>query len=250
MRYLMTFSYDGTKFNGYQRQPNLRTIQEEIENKLTMINGQKSVKIFASGRTDALVHAINQKAHFDLSNDLKPDKVRKSLNQLLLRQANDIYIKDVKIVNDDFNARHDVVSKTYEYKINIGEYNPIEANYSYQYCHELDINKMISASKYLLGEHDFASFVKKDSLKEDNIRDIYEILIKEINQGIVITITGNGFLRYMVRNIVGLLVTVGENKLEPIDVKTILEKKDRIFATKTAPACGLYLKDVKYTKNC
>ena len=247
MRYLMTFSYDGSRFHGYQRQPELRSVQEEIEDKLTMINGDKSVKILASGRTDALVHAIGQTAHFDLIKDLKPEKVIKSLNQLL---PTDIYVKSVNKVSDTFNARHDVLEKTYEYKINTGEYNPIEANYVYQYCRELDIEKMKSASKYLLGEHDFTSFVKKDSLKEDSVRNIYSITIIEENNHIIITVTGNGFMRYMVRNIVGLLVSVGENKLEPIKVKEILEKKDRIYATKTAPACGLYLKDVKYEKSC
>lgn len=246
MRYLMTFSYDGSKFHGYQRQPNLRTVQEIIEEKLTMINGMKNVKIFSSGRTDALVHAINQKAHFDLDNNLEATKVKKSLNQLLLHQSNDLYIKDVKCVNDDFNARHDVIEKTYEYKINVGEYNPIEANYVYQYCKKLDINKMVEASKYLLGEHDFASFVKKDSLKEDSVRIIYTIDIREKNDYINIQVHGNGFMRYMVRNIVGLLISIGEGKKLPKEVKEILDKKDRIFASKTAPACGLYLKDVKY----
>ena len=246
MRYLMTFSYDGSKFHGYQVQPGLRTVQELIEEKLTMINGMKSVKILASGRTDALVHAINQKAHFDLDNNLEPAKVKKSLNQLLLHQCNDLYIKDVKYVNDDFNARHDVIEKTYEYKINVGEYNPIEANYVYQYCKILDVDKMIEASKYLLGEHDFASFVKKDSLKEDSVRKIYAIDIVKEADCLNIKVCGNGFMRYMVRNIVGLLISVGEGKKLPKEVQEILNKKDRVFATKTAPACGLYLKDVKY----
>ena len=243
MRYLMTFSYDGSKFHGYQIQEGLRTIQAEIEHELTRLNGMKKVKLIASGRTDALVHAYNQKGHFDFVKEIKPEKVRNSLNRLL---KGDIYIKSIESVNNDFSARHDVKKKTYEYKINIGEYNPIEMNYVYQYCKNLDIDKMIKGSKYLLGEHDFSSFVKKDSLKEDNVRNIYEIDITLKNNIIYINITGNGFMRYMVRNIVGTLISVGEGKIEPIKVKEILEKRDRIYAPKTAPACGLYLKEVEY----
>lgn len=246
MRYLMTFSYDGSKFHGYQKQKNLRTVQGILEEKLKMINGQKSVKLVASGRTDALVHALNQKAHFDFDKELKTEKVIKSLNKLLLNEQSDIYIKDVQIVSSDFNARHDVTEKIYEYKLNMAEYNPLEANYVYQYCKKLDVSKMVKASKYLLGTHDFASFVKKDSLKEDSIRTIYDISIKESGSKLIIEVCGNGFMRYMVRNIVGLLISVGENKKDPVEVEMILAKKDRIYATKTAPACGLYLKNVKY----
>ena len=160
MRYLMTFSYDGSKFHGYQIQNGLRTVQEEIEIELTRLNGMKPVKLISSGRTDALVHAYNQKGHFDLIKEMKPDKVRKSLNRLL---KGDIYIKMVEIVNDDFSARHDVKEKTYEYKINVGEYNPIEMNYVYQYCKSLNVDKMKEGAEFLIGEHDFSSFVKKDS---------------------------------------------------------------------------------------
>ncbi len=243
MRYLMTFSYDGSKFHGYQVQHGLRTVQAEIETELTRLNGMKPVKLISSGRTDALVHAYNQKGHFDFIKETNIEKVRNSLNRLL---KGDIYIKSIVSVNDDFSARHDVKEKTYEYKINVGEYNPIEANYVYQYCKKLDVEKKIPGSKYLLGEHDFASFVKKDSLKEDSVRTIYKIDIKLKNDIILINITGSGFMRYMVRNIVGTLIAVGENKIDPIKVKEILDYKDRVYAKKTAPACGLYLKEVKY----
>ena len=243
MRYLMTFAYDGSKFHGYQIQKGLRTVQEEIETELTRLNGMHKVKLIASGRTDALVHAHNQKGHFDFIKEIKPDKVRNSLNRLL---KGDIYIKSIEIVNDDFSARHDVKEKTYEYKLNMGEYNPIEMNYVYQYCKNLDVAKMKEGSSFLIGEHDFSSFVKKDSLKEDNVRNIYKIAFKEADNILTIDITGNGFMRYMVRNIVGTLIAVGEGKIKPSKVKEILDKKDRIYAKKTAPACGLYLKEVKY----
>lgn len=242
MRYLMTFSYNGSKFHGYQIQNGLRTVEEEIEKELTRLNGNRSVKLIASGRTDALVHAYNQKAHFDFDKKINEEKVRYSLNKLL---KGDIYIKSIVSVNKSFSAR-DVKRKTYEYKINVGEYNPIERDYVYQYCKELNLEKMKEASKYLLGEHDFSSFVKKDSLKLDNVRKIYKIDIKKKKNLILIDITGNGFMRYMVRNIVGTLIAVGETSIKPIEVKKILEKCDRVYAKKTAPACGLYLKEVKY----
>ena len=243
MRYLMTFSYDGSKFHGYQIQKGLRTVQEEIETELTRLNGMHKVKLIASGRTDALVHAYNQKGHFDFIKEIKPERVRNSLNRLL---KGDIYIRSVEFVKSDFSARHDVKEKTYEYKINLGEYNPIEANYVYQYSKSLDLDAIKESSLYLLGEHDFSSFVKKDSLKEDNVRTIYKIDFKKNEDILTIDITGNGFMRYMVRNIIGVFISVGEHKIEPSKVKEILEKKDRIYATKTAPACGLYLKEVKY----
>ena len=243
MRYLIRYSYDGSKYNGYQKQPRTRTIQRELEKALKEINANKKVLVSSSGRTDKGVHANNQYAHFDLVINIKPNNLKRALNSIL---PDDIYIKDVKEVSDNFHARFDVKKKEYIYKINIGEYNPIEKDYVYQYCKKLDIEKMTVASKYLLGEHDYSSFVKKDSLKEDNVRNIYKMDIKLKNGIILIDITGNGFMRYMVRNIVGTLIAVGENKIDPSKVREILDKKDRIYAKKTAPACGLYLKEVKY----
>ena len=127
MRYLMTFSYDGTNFNGYQKQPDSRTVQEEIEKCLTMLNSNKFVSISATGRTDAKVHALNQMAHFDLDNNIENLEFR--LNKML---PDDIYVKKVVLVSDDFHARFNVKSKEYIYYINVGEYNPFKRNYQYK----------------------------------------------------------------------------------------------------------------------
>lgn len=243
MRYLMTFAYDGSKFHGYQVQNGLKTVQACLETELTRLNGLKKVHLIASGRTDALVHALNQKAHFDFVKEINPEKVKYSLNKLL---KGEIYIKNIEAVSPTFSARFDVKEKTYLYKINLGEFEPIEKNYVYQYCQSLNVKLMEEGATYLLGEHDFSSFVKKDSLKLDNVREIYQIQFKVESSKLLIEITGNGFMRYMVRNIVGTLIKVGEGKIVPQMIKQILEKKDRIYAFKTAPACGLYLKDVKY----
>lgn len=243
MRYFITFSYDGSKYNGYQKQPNGRTIQNEIEKALFQISGGEVVNISASGRTDAGVHALNQNAHFDLHKDLPPEKLLKALNSLI---PGDIYIKEINIVDNDFHARFDVKSKEYIYKINIGEYNPIEKDYIYQYNKQLNIGEINKALKYLEGTHDFKSFTKTDEEKDDYVRTILKTEIKEESNIITISFLGTGFLRYMVRNMIGLLIEIGEGKRKSEDIINILEAKDRKKAGKTANPEGLYLKDVFY----
>ena len=192
MRYLMTFSYDGSKYNGYQKQPNKRTIQSEIEKALTTINNNCFVSISASGRTDALVHAINQKAHFDLNINITCDKLKKAINSLIPK---DIYVKKIETVSDSFHARYNVLTKQYIYKINIGEYNPIEKDYVLQLCHDLNITEIKKALKYLEGTHNFKSFVKANPDITDYTRTIIETDIKEENNILIISFLGTGFLR-------------------------------------------------------
>ena len=242
MRYLITFSYDGTNYNGYQKQLNKNTIQDKIESALNKITSNKII-IHASGRTDSKVHALNQKAHFDLDKEYDIYKLKKSINSLI---PEDIHISKIEVVDNDFHARFNVKEKEYIYKLNIGEYNPLDRNYVYQYNKELDLDKMIEASKYLLGEHNFKSFTKTDDSKEDYIRNIYKINITKKDNIITFDFIGNGFLRYMIRNIVGTLIEVGENKIDPIKVKEILDSQNRKNAGKTAHPEGLYLYNVKY----
>lgn len=241
MRFLATIQYDGSKYSGYQKQPGKKTIQTCLEEALETIC-HKKVLVHGSGRTDAKVHALGQKVHFDLDLSMTKEQVKKALNSLL---PDDIYVKDIEEVSNNFHARFDVQKKTYEYILNIGEYNPIEKDYVYQFNQELSISKMKEASTYFLGTHDFRAFTTTDE-KESYERTIYEITIEQSKQYIIFTFTGNGFLRYMVRNIVGTLIEVGEGKREPKDISNILKSKDRKQAGKKAPACGLYLKDVFY----
>ncbi len=245
MRYLITFSYDGSKFKGYQKQPRLKTVQGEIEKALKELSN-KDISISGSGRTDAGVHALNQKAHFDLDMNITCDKLQKALNSLL---SDYIYIKKVEEVSDDFHARFNVSAKEYIYKINMGEYNPIEKDYIYQYNKKLDLVEMERALKYLEGTHDFKSFSKADEEKEDFTRTIIQTNlirnVKDVNR-FIISFLGTGFLRYQVRNMVGLLIEIGEGKRKSEDVLDILEAKDRRKAGITAPPEGLYLKDVFY----
>ncbi len=246
MKYFMTFSYDGSKYKGYQKQSRAKTIQGEIEKALKVINDNEAISIHASGRTDAGVHALNQKAHFELETKITCDKLLKALNSLL---PEDIYIKEIIEVKENFHARFDAKAKEYIYKINMGEYDPIERNYVYQHNKRLDVVEMERALKYLEGEHDFKSFSKVDEEKEDYVRAIVQTNltrdVKNVNK-ITISFVGTGFLRHMVRNMVGTLIEIGEGKRKSEDIITILESKDRKVAGKTANPEGLYLKDVFY----
>ena len=246
MIFFMTFSYDGSKYNGYQKQPRVRTIQGELEKALKQINAGKAVSVSASGRTDAGVHAYNQCAHFDLDTVISCVKLKQALNSLI---PDDIYIKNVYEADENFHARFDVKAKEYIYKINMGNYNPIEKDYVFQYNKKLDIPEMERALKYLEGTHDFRSFVKIDEEKDDYKRTIIQTSlirdVKNVNH-ITISILGTGFMRYMVRNIVGMLIEIGEGKYKSEDVIAIMNMKDRTKAGICAPACGLYLKDVLY----
>lgn len=246
MKYFMTFSYDGSKYKGYQKQSRAKTIQGEIEKALKIINDNEAISIHASGRTDAGVHALNQKAHFDMEIKITCDKLLKALNSLL---PEDIYIKEIIEVKENFHARFDAKAKEYIYKINMGEYDPIERNYVYQHNKRLDVVEMERALKYLEGEHDFKSFSKVDEEKEDYVRAIVQTNltrdVKNVNK-ITISFVGTGFLRHMVRNMVGTLIEIGEGKRKSEDIITILESKDRKVAGKTANPEGLYLKDVFY----
>ena len=246
MRYFITFSYDGSKYSGYQKQPKKKTIQGEIEKALKQLNAGKDVSLVASGRTDAGVHAYNQRAHFDIQTKITPDKIKMGLNSLI---PDDIYVKKVFEIDDNFHARFNVKAKEYIYKINMGGYNPIEKDYIYQYNKKLDITEMERALKYLEGTHDFRSFVKIDEEKDDYVRTIVQTSlvreVKSVNQ-ITISILGTGFMRYMVRNIVGMLIEIGEGKYKSEDIIKILKAQDRTKAGLCAPACGLYLKDVYY----
>lgn len=240
MRYLITFSYDGTLFYGYQKQPNLRTIEGELESALTYINGGKEVVIHSSGRTDRKVHALNQKAHFDLDKEITLYKLKCALNTYI---GNDIYVKDVEIVPNDFHARYMVKRKTYSYKINMGEYNPLERNYVYQYNKQLDIKRISTEIKYLVGTHDFSSFANMEDKKESYIRTIYDAYVDVEDNIVTITFVGDGFLKYQIRNMVGCLI---ETSTKNRSIKDILEKKDRTLFGKIAPGEGLYLKDIEY----
>ena len=243
MRYKIEFSYDGTYFNGYQVQPNLRTVQGELEKAVSYLNRQTPTGVQSSGRTDKGVHAINQVAHFDLAVDIPIDKIKRGLNSNL---PEDIHINCVRKVSSNFHARFSSKKKEYIYKINIGEYNPLTRNYIYQYNRNLDIDKMNKAIHYFEGVHDFTSFVSSEDERENKVRTIIKTNIKLKNNIVEISFQADGFMKYQVRNVVGLLLYIGSGRKEPKDVVRILDAKDRTKSVKTAPAEGLYLKKVWY----
>ena len=246
MRFLATFGYDGSKYNGFQKQVHGNTVQDKLEEVLTNINGGNFVGVSASGRTDAGVHAYNQKAHFDVDVNIDCDGLKRAMNSLL---PDDIYVRGVINVSSDFHARFDVRAKEYIYKINMGEYDPILKDYIYQYCKRLDVVEMERALKYIEGTHDFKSFTSGDDVRDDYTRTIIQTnLIRDLKNVNMITISflGTGFMRYMVRNLVGTLIEIGEGKYKSTDIIDILNAHDRSKAGKCAPACGLYLKDVFY----
>lgn len=240
MRYLMTFSYDGTLFHGYQKQPNLRTIEGELESVLTSINDNKPVTIHSSGRTDRGVHAYNQKAHFDLDMDISLYKLKKAINTYI---GKDIYVKDIKIVDNDFHARYMVKKKTYIYRLNEGEYNPLKRNYVFQYGKSLNLDILNREIKCLIGKHDFSAFVNMEEKKESYVRTIFDAYVNKNDDEIIFTFIGDGFLKYQIRNMVGALIETCTKKR---NLKDILESKDRTTFGKIAPPEGLYLVDVEY----
>ena len=243
MRYLITFSYDGSNFSGYQRQNGLRTIQEEMEKALKEINDGKDTIINSSGRTDKGVHALCQKAHVDMDVKITPYKLMRAMNSFL---PEDIHVIKTEEVSDNFHARYNVKEKEYQYKLNMGEYNPIDRNYVYQYCKKLDVDKMKTAINYFLGTHDFESFTPSKDKRENYVRTINYVDMEEKNNILIFTFRGSGFIKYQIRNMVGYLIRVGEGKKKSEDIPKILKSKDRRMASITAHPEGLYLTNVMY----
>ncbi|MBR6948596.1 MAG: tRNA pseudouridine(38-40) synthase TruA [Bacilli bacterium] len=242
MRYLLKFSYDGSNYNGFQTQKGLHTIQEELEKAVSKVNN-KDTNVVATGRTDKGVHAYSQYAHVDIDVDINEYKLKRALNSNL---PDDIHIISTKVVPDNFHARYDIKSKEYRYYINLGEYNPIDRNYVFQYNYQLNVEKMSEAIKYFVGKHDFRAFVTENKEKENCVRTITKASIMVDNNIVEIKFIGDGFLRYQVRNMVGYLIKVGEEKVLPESVIDVLESKDRTKSGKTAPPEGLYLYNVEY----
>jgi len=243
MRIKITFSYDGTNFFGYQVQPGLRTVQEELERAVSYLNGQKPTTTVASGRTDKGVHALGQVAHFDLDKEIPCHKIKLGLNSLL---PDDIYVLQVETVNDCFHARYSALRKTYIYKINQGHFDPLSRFFCYQLQKSLDVSLMREASKLFLGEHDFRSFVDSEDIRENTTRTVYDIDFFEEGEQLTISFCGNGFMKYQVRNMVGALVLVGLHQKSISELSLLLASRSRKKAWKASPTCGLYLKDIVY----
>ena len=240
----ITIEYDGGAYHGWQRQASGRTIQGEIENALATMTGNR-VSVTASGRTDAGVHALRQTANFKCTTSLSPEVFFNGLNSLLQK---DIVITSCESVPNKFHARYDVKSKTYLYRIlNRPIPAAINRQYSWHIRKKLDLDAMQNALRCIIGRHDFKAFEGSGSPRTDSIRCIITADLKRTDdEYLVLTLEGDGFLKFMVRNIVGTLVDVGLGKLTPAEFELILASKNRDLAGITAPAHGLFLVDVKY----
>lgn len=238
MKYLLNLSYNGSKYYGYQIQKNEVTVEGELEKIISKIFNE-NINLIASSRTDKGVHAINQYATFDSDKEINVNRLRHSINSMI---DESIYIKKIKKVNNNFNVRHDVIKKEYIYKINMKEYNPIESEYVYQY------NKTIKKDlldKFILefkGLKNYKSFTS-DKDNGNYIRDV--IIDYKISKGILyLRFESSGFLRYMIRNIVGLLLDINDNKKRIEDIKYIFEKQSRTSLGLCASPVGLYLNKI------
>ncbi|HIS19118.1 MAG TPA: tRNA pseudouridine(38-40) synthase TruA [Candidatus Coprovivens excrementavium] len=239
MNYLMTISYDGSKFWGFQRLNEENSVQKCLENALSKIN-KKEVVVKGAGRTDRGVHANGQCVSFKLDIKIENDGLKKALNSILKPY---IYVKKIEVVDDDFHARFNVLRKKYIYKINLGEYNPLLSDYVYQTEYKLDIKEMREVADLYLGVHNFHNFVSGE--RNDSTAIIYDI--EFIREGDILNISfiGKSFYRYMVRNLVGMMIEVGRGKEEIVKVVEMLDSTDEINGY-TAPACGLYLDKIEY----
>ncbi|MBF0458067.1 MAG: tRNA pseudouridine(38-40) synthase TruA [Nitrospirae bacterium] len=250
----LSLQYDGTNYSGWQRQPNVVTIQGLIEEALFKITGHAAA-LSGAGRTDAGVHALGQTASFFTGSRLTPDTVQKALNALL---PGDIRVCSAVYVSDDFHCRFSARRKRYFYVIlNDSPASPFIYRYAWQVKHALDIAAMQQAAMSLVGRYDFKSFCASDTDVDNTVREVLGITIEaqssiafmnaEIKgKFITITIEADGFLRHMVRNITGTLVDVGRGKTCAEDIEYILNAKDRKKAGMTAPGRGLFLEKVYY----
>jgi tRNA pseudouridine38-40 synthase len=233
--------YDGSRFSGYQKQLDQRTVQQEIENALSKMH-KHPVVIYASGRTDAGVHALGQVFHFISNLDIDLESWKRALNSLVPK---DIYIINVEFVNCEFHSRFNVKIKEYRYYLSMKEYNPFRRQYVCFQKEKLDIDKLRQAIKLFEGTHDFTSFTSGKDV-EDRVRTIYEVRLNILNDELEFIFRGNGFLRYQIRIMMGTLIEIAEGKREINSILSLYEVKDRTKAGFTAEPQGLYLYRVEY----
>src|SRR4030042_1046953 len=242
----LLIEYDGTNYLGWQVQARGLTIQGMIEEKLKLLTGE-SVRLIGSGRTDAGAHAFGQVAHFKTRSEMDLRSIQRALNSLL---PHDIVIKGVEEAGEDFHARKQAKSKVYEYRIlNRPIRSVFHRGYAWHIVQKLDMEEMKKATQKLVGEHDFSSFRSTGTPTKTAIRKVFRAEWKRGRDGLIrFEIEASGFLKRMVGAIVGPLLEGGKGEISPEEFQEILESKDRKKAGPTAPAQGLFLKEVKYSK--
>lgn len=242
MNYKLLLQYDGTEFHGWQIQGELRTVQGELTQALSLIDG-RSVNVHGSGRTDAGVHAEGQVASVEIQREISTEKLRAAINANI---GKDVRVLSVERVPDEFHARYSALEKTYVYRILNG---PVISPFLWRYVHQearpLDLDRMRESAELFLGKHDWTAFSAAQSDVEDRVRTITKLEIPE-HALIEIRVSAEGFLRYMVRAIAGTLMAVGRGELDRDDISAAIETGTRPTAAVTAPACGLTLLSVRY----
>ena len=242
-RIKLTVAYDGTNYCGWQMQKNGITVEEVLNRTLSRFFGQE-IAVIGASRTDSGVHALGNVAVFDAEVTMPPDKISYAVNNLL---PDDIRIQKSEEVAPDFHPRYCDTRKTYEYRIYNAQFpDPLVRLYSLFVYYHLDETKMQEAADYLVGEHDFKSFCTPKDDVDNTVRTIYYIKVIREGNMVRIQINGNGFLYNMVRIMVGTLLKVGMGMIEPIQIKQILEARDRTRAGHKAAACGLTLLEIEY----
>lgn len=242
MKILAKVSYLGTSYSGWQKQPNFPSVQEEIEKVLSKIFNS-SIQIYGSGRTDAGVHAKGQTFHFEINKPADLVKLKYSLNMML---PNDIEILTLEEVDDSFQARYSAKGKHYQYVIKKCAKDPFLFHQVYLYPYPLDMDLFQASLNKFIGKHNFASFTSKDEDEQDFVREIYSIQIKEDNDFIYVDLIGNGFMRYMIRNIIGTSLVIASKKEDISFIDKRLDNSNRQIVSYKAPSDGLYLIDVIY----
>jgi len=241
MRYFLQISYNGTRYNGWQTQPNARAVQQVLNESLYTIF-QTEINTVGSGRTDTGVHASEQLVHLDLPFQIKPEETVFRINKILPKY---ISLNQIFEVGPEAHARFDAIARTYEYRISLQK-NPFLADFAYYLSRKPDVIKMNEAAELLLGFQDFTAFSKvKGDTKHYNCH-IYEALWKQENDLLIFTIRANRFLRGMVRLVVGTLLSVGKGKISVVEFGQIIKNQDRSKASGAAPAEGLFLTKVEY----
>ena len=245
-RIRISLTYDGTNYHGWQVQPDLPTIQGVLQTVLEQIE-EAPVHIDGSGRTDAGVHALAQVAAFNLANPIPCDNLRKAMNRLLPR---DIRVLSVEDAAADFHARYDAVAKTYEYRILRAETcPPFDRLYVYHHPYPLDEACMIALARLFEGENDFSAFAasdERDELNLSKVRRVWSSTLERQGDRLIYRIRGSGFLKHMVRNLVGVLLEIGKGNIDRAALEARLKPACSIAAGPTAPARGLFLVSVEY----
>ena len=246
-RIRITVSYDGTDYHGWQVQPGLATIQRVLEEVLSQIDGGR-VRVDGSGRTDAGVHALAQVAAFRLTNPIPIPNLKKAMNRLLPR---DIRVMDTAEAHESFHPRYDAIAKTYEYRILRAEIcPPFDRRYVYHYPYPLEEPRMIEAARLIEGEHDFSAFAAADpvdGLGRSKVRRVFSSCLTREGDRLIYRVRGSGFLKHMVRNIVGVLLEAGKGNLLRSDIEARLQPGCAMPAGPSAPARGLFLVSVEYS---